>query len=91
MKVQALHSAVTGSFESVKLLVEAGAPVNGKQDKGWTPLHEAVNRNDLEMTRYLVEHGADARLQNDEGKSAIGLAADKGLLEVLKVLKAKTP
>jgi len=91
MKVQALHSAVTGSFESVQLLVEAGAPVNGKQDKGWTPLHEAVNRNDLEMTRYLVEHGADPRLQNDEGKSAIGLAADKGLVEVLKVLKARNP
>ncbi len=87
MKIQALHSAVTGSFESVKLLVEAGAPVNGKQDKGWTPLHEAVNRNDLEMTRYLVAHGADPRLQNDEGKSAIGLAADKGFGEVLKVLK----
>ena len=87
MKIQALHSAVTGSFDSVKLLVEAGAPVNGKQDKGWTPLHEAVNRNDLEMTRYLVAHGADPRLQNDEGKSAIGLAADKGFVEVLKVLK----
>lgn len=87
MKIQALHSAVTGSFDSVKLLVEAGAPVNGKQDKGWTPLHEAVNRNDLEMTRYLLAHGADPRLQNDEGKSAIGLAADKGFGEVLKVLK----
>ena len=87
MKIQALHSAVTGSFDSVKLLVDAGAPVNGKQDKGWTPLHEAVNRNDLEMTRYLLAHGADPRLQNDEGKSAIGLAADKGFVEVLKVLK----
>ena len=88
MKIQALHSAVTGSFDSVKLLVEAGAPVNGKQDKGWTPLHEAVNRNDLEMTRYLLAHGADPRQQNDAGTSAIGLAADKGFMEVLKLLKA---
>ena len=87
MRVQALHSAVTGSFDSVRLLVDAGAPVNAKQHLGWTPLHEAVNRNDLEMTRYLIAHGADARLQNDEGKSAIGLAADKGFGEVLKVLK----
>jgi uncharacterized protein len=87
MKIQALHSAVTGSLESVKLLVEAGAPVNAKQDKGWTPLHEAVNRGDVEMTRYLLDHGADPKLQNDEGKSAIGLAADKGNAEVLKLLK----
>ena len=87
MRLQALHSAVTASFESVKLLVEAGAPVNAAQQKGWTPLHEAVNRNDQEMTRYLLAHGADPRQQNEEGKSAIGLAADKGLLELLKVLK----
>jgi ankyrin repeat protein len=88
MKIQALHSAVTVSLDAVRLLVQAGAPVNAKQDKGWTPLHEAVNRNDLEMTRYLVAHGADPKLQNDEGKSAIGLAADKQFLDVLKVLKA---
>ena len=88
MRIQALHAAVTGSVASVRLLVEAGAPVNATQHKGWTPLHEAVNRNDLEMTRYLLAHGADPRQQNDEGKSAIGLAADKGLMEALKLLKA---
>jgi uncharacterized protein len=89
MKIQALHSAVTGSIESVRALVEAGAPVNAKQDKGWTPLHEAVNRGDVEMTRYLLDHGADPKLQNDEGKSPIGLAADKGNADVLKLLKKR--
>jgi len=87
MRVQALHAAVTGSFDSVKLLVEAGAPVNAQQDKGWTPLHEAVNRGDVEMTRYLLGHGADPNLQNDEGTSAIGLAAERGNAAILKVLK----
>jgi uncharacterized protein len=87
MKIQALHSAVTNSLVTVKLLVEAGAPVNAKQDKGWAPLHEAVNRGDLEMTRYLLAHGADAKQQNDEGKSAIGIAADKGNQDMLKLLK----
>ncbi len=88
MRIQALHAAVTGNAEAVKLLVDAGAPVNAKQDQGWTPLHEAVNRNDLEMTRYLLAHGADPRQQNDAGTSAIGLAAEKGFVEVLKLLKA---
>ena len=87
MKIQALHSAVTNNLETVKLLVEAGAPVNAKQDKGWAPLHEAVNRGDLEMTRYLLAHGADPKQQNDEGKSAIGLAAEKGNNGILKLLK----
>jgi len=87
MKIQALHSAVTNSFETVKMLVDAGAPVNAKQDKGYTPLHEAVNRGDAEMTRYLLAHGADPKQQNDDGKSAIGLAADKGNQDILKLLK----
>src|ERR1041384_549875 len=87
MKIQALHSAVTHSFETVKLLVDAGAPVNAKQDKGWAPLHEAVNRGDVEMTRYLLAHGADPKQQNDDGKSAIGIAADKGNQDILKLLK----
>jgi ankyrin repeat protein len=39
------------------------------------------------MTRYLLTHGADPKIQNEKGKSAIGLAADEGHLEILKLLK----
>jgi ankyrin repeat protein len=89
MRIQALHAAVAGrSFEAVRLLVEAGAPVNAQQQGGFAPLHEAANRNDAELASYLLAHGADPRLQNDEGKSAIGLAAEKGSIELLKILKA---
>jgi len=92
MRVQPLHSAAAGrSFEAVKLLVDAGAPVNGRQQEGWTPLQEAVQSGDVEMTRYLLAHGADPRQQNDAGKSAIGLAAERGNAEILKLLKARAP
>ena len=88
MKVQPLHSAVAGRhFDIVKLLVERGAPMNAGQQGGWTPLQGAVHNKDLEMARYLLAHGADPKGQNDEGKSAIGLAADGGNVEMLKVLK----
>ena len=88
MKVQPLHSAVAGRhFDIVQLLVEAGAPVNVGQQGGWTPLQGAVHNKDLEMVRYLLAHGADPRAQNDEGKSAMGLAADEGSVEILKLLK----
>jgi len=88
MRVQPLHSAVAGrSFEVVKLLVEAGAPINEPQQEGWRPLHEAANRGDLELAKYLLAHGADPKVQNDAGKSAIGLAADKDNAAMLKLLK----
>src|SRR2546427_4088866 len=36
-RVQPLHAAAAGrSFEAVKLLVDAGAPVNGRQQEGCT-------------------------------------------------------
>ncbi|MEX2155689.1 MAG: ankyrin repeat domain-containing protein [Gemmatimonadales bacterium] len=90
MRVQALHAAVAGrSMEAVRSLVEAGAPVDAKQQNGWTPLHAAVHRGDVEMTRYLLAHGADPKLQNDEGKSAIGLAAEGGTVALLKLLKGE--
>jgi ankyrin repeat protein len=88
MRIQPLHAATAGkSMDVVRLLVEAGAPVNVKQQNGWTPLHAAVQHKDLEMTRYLVAHGADPKAQNDEGKSAIGMAAEQGSIDILKVLK----
>src|SRR5438445_569656 len=90
MRVQALHSAAAGrSFEAVRLLVEAGAPVNAKQEKGWAPLHEAVLSRDVEMARYLLAHGADPKQQNDEGKSAIGIAAEAGDAAILRLLKGQ--
>src|SRR5437016_2694621 len=92
MRVQPLHAAAAGrSFQAVKLLVDAGAPGNGRQQEGWTPLQEAVQSGDLEMTCYLLAHGADPRQQNDAGKSAIGLAAERGNVEILKLLKAGAP
>ena len=90
MRVQPLHAAAAGqSFEAVKLLVDAGAPVNGKQEKGWSPLHEAVRQGNANMTAYLLAHGADPKLQNDEGTSAIGLAAKEERHDMLKLLKGQ--
>jgi uncharacterized protein len=90
MRVQPLHAAVAGrSIDAVRQLVQAGAPLDGKQQGGWTPLHAAVHRADMEMTSYLLAHGADPKLQNDEGKSAIGLAAEEGGAALLKLLKGQ--
>jgi ankyrin repeat protein len=90
MRIQALHAAVGGpSREAVLLILEAGAPINAQQHKGWTALHEVVNKQDVELTRYFLAHGADPKVQNDEGKSPIGLAADKGNAAILKLLKGQ--
>src|SRR5947207_3401505 len=88
MKVQALHSALAGNHREVaRALLEAGAPVNAGQQEGWTPLMEAVLHDDVEIAKMLLARGADPKAQNDAGKSAIGLAADRANVEMLKLLK----
>ena len=90
MRIQALHAAVAGrSRQAVQLVVEAGAPINAQQHKGWTALHEVVHQKNEELTRYFLAHGADPKVQNDEGKSAIGLAAEEGNHAILKLLKGQ--
>jgi ankyrin repeat protein len=88
MKVQPLHSAAAGRHgEVARLLVEAGAEVNARQDKGFMPIHAAAQNGDLEMARLFLDRGADPMARNDEGKSAIGIAADAGNTEMVKLLK----
>lgn len=88
MQIQALHAAIAGrSSDAVRMVVEAGAPVNAKQHQGWTALHEAVHQANVEMTRYLLAHGADPKLQNDDGKSALDLAEGNGA--ILKLLAGR--
>src|SRR2546429_4618142 len=88
MKVQPLHAAAAGrSFEAVKLLVDAGAPGNGKQEKGWAPLHEAGRQGKTGMGQHLLPHRGDSQLPNDPSTSAIGLAAKEERQDVLKLLK----
>ena len=91
MRVQPLNAAVAGrSMDVVRLLVDAGAPIDPQQQEGWTPLHGAVHQGNLEMTKYLLAHGANPKLQNGNGKNAIGLAAEAGNLEILKLLKGQS-
>jgi len=88
MKIQALHAgAASHNLDVMKTLVDAGAPVNGQQHEGWTPLHEAARHGDIEIARLLLAKGADPKQGNDKGVSAIGLAADSGNMEMLKLLK----
>lgn len=42
----------------VRILLEAAADVDQGNDRGWTPLHQAVYCNDIELATLLLEAGA---------------------------------
>jgi ankyrin repeat protein len=63
MKVMPLHSAAAAQdpevrYEISKVLLEAGADPNARQQDEFTPLMAADQRGDARLRQLLVEHGA---------------------------------
>ena len=83
MAVMPLHSAASArNLETVRLLLDHGAPPNARQHGGWAAIHAAAQNGDREMIELLLRHGADPKLANDEGKTAAMVAREKGHAEV---------
>ena len=77
--VQPLHAAVAGrNIEAVRLLLEHGAPVNARQQVGYTPLMGAAAAGRDDIADLLLARGADTTLTNDEGKTAAAIAREHG-------------
>lgn len=100
--ISPLHAAARhGQREMVDLLLNAGAPVNLRQDPGYgaTPLHLAAFEGQLAIVRVLADAGADihARLYtNPDAETALDLAITGGaertsddLTEIVGVLVAR--
>ncbi|HLY58849.1 MAG TPA: ankyrin repeat domain-containing protein, partial [Stellaceae bacterium] len=71
-----------GDARIVALLLERGAPVDPRQQGGFTPLMSAAARGDREIAELLLDHGADPYLVDEMGLSAIdhALKAKQGEL-----------
>jgi ankyrin repeat protein len=89
MQVTPLHSAAAGrNLVIVRALLEHGAPVNARQQKGWSALHAAAQHGDLAMVELLLKYGANPNAKNDDGLTPDQLAREKGHLELSERLRA---
>jgi len=74
------------SMETVGLLLENGADIDGRDDRGRTPLMRAAANSDTPMLALLLEHGAGLDLIDEEGKTALIHASAKANLENVQLL-----
>ena len=89
MKVMPLHSAAAGrNLAIVRALLEHGAPVNAKQQAGWTALHAAAQHGDQAMVELLLKYGANPNAKNDDGHTADQVAQEKGHADLAERLRA---
>jgi Ankyrin repeats (3 copies)/Ankyrin repeat len=79
------YAAAYGNLEIVKLLVEAGANLNGQVAYGDVALIKADEHGNDDIIEYLISEGADVNVPNDYGVTPfIGLCA-KGRLDLVQL------
>lgn len=72
-------AAFIRSVPLARLLLDAGADVNGQGDGGFAALHSAAQNGDEELVRLLLERGADTNLSTAQGKRPGDLAQNETL------------
>jgi len=70
------YAAMAGHTQSIRILVDAGADVNGGRH-GSRPLLFAAERAKLDAARLLLRLGADILYKNEDGQDAIDLSVSE--------------
>lgn len=83
-----LHTAVLEDLTEVisDLLIEGAYDINARDPNGDTPLHSAVESQNMDNVNLLLDFGADANAINSSEKTPLFLAIKSRNLTVLKIL-----
>jgi len=76
----------SGERDAALEAVRTGADVNVAQGDGTTPLHWAVYKVDVNLTRELIKHGANPNVKNSLGATPLAEAAKLANAELVQLL-----
>ncbi len=83
-------AAYKASLDAVKLLLEKGADINGRDSEGRTALFKAVASWSTDIIKFLIEKGADVNAKDTNGDTPLHIEqmfADEGTdFEIVKLL-----
>lgn len=75
------------SKEMLELLLEKGADINEvSEDRGYSPVMDAVWRKNYEIAKLLIDRGADLSIMSSDGQSILVLAVGNGNSKIVKLL-----
>ena len=85
-----VHRAIKrGQLEVLKETIPSSIGPNASNRFGWTLLMLAALEGNTKIGLFLIDQGADVTALNDFGESALSLAAHKGHLPFVKLLKSR--
>lgn len=87
-----IAAAHLGHVEVVRMLINAGAPLDHVNNLGWTALIESIvlgdgGRRHTETLRALVEAGANLNLPDRNKQTPLALARRRGFGEMVTILE----
>jgi len=81
-------AAERGELVVVRQLVQLGARVNARDQRGRTALLAATQRNQIEVARFLIQEGADVNAKDFIQDTPYLYAAAEGRTEILRMALA---
>jgi ankyrin repeat protein len=81
-------AAAQGDLATLRRLLDAGVPVDGRDGRGRTALLLATHANRIDAARLLIERGADVNAKDDMQDSPFLYAGAEGRLEILRMTLA---
>ncbi|KAJ4841516.1 hypothetical protein Tsubulata_012670 [Turnera subulata] len=79
-------AARKGEVRTVNRLIENGAPINDRDQHGWTALHRAAFKGKIEVVRILIDKGIDIDAKDEDGYTALHCAVESGHADVIELL-----
>ena len=81
-----MYALNKGRTDIAECLRKKGADINTRDYNGWTPLMYASKYGYIDVVKYLIKnikHKADVNIENKEGETALDLAKNEEIKELL--------
>ncbi|KAL5970532.1 Ankyrin repeat domain-containing protein 29 [Taenia solium] len=79
-------AVLSGSIETVRIFLEAGASFDVADTNGETVVHISAKINNLEITEFISTVGTNLNCVNAKGETALHLAVQNGFHDIVRVL-----
>ncbi|XP_014229483.1 rabankyrin-5 [Trichogramma pretiosum] len=72
--------------EILRVLIEAGADIEQRNDEGYTALHTSINSENSDYAIFLIENGADLNSPTSSGETPMQMSVHCRLADVVEAL-----